>query len=317
VKKPGGTGPLIIAAVLFALSSCSSLNRLVINKVSDAVSGGGASEVFSGDPDPQLVGDALPFAIKMYETLLAQNPDHQGLILTTGSLFIMYANAFVQGPAETLPPEEYTAKAGQLERARGLYLRGAALIEGGLEKKYPGLNAARGAELLPFLAGLTAEDVPALYWLSAGALSAYALNPFDLDLGMRVPQLKSLIDRAYELDPDFNSGALDDFYLLFYASIPEGMGGDKALAKIHYTRALEKSGGLSAGTYVSYAKIAVAGQDYESFKSCLEAALAIDVNANPANRLQNVLSQRRARHLLDHAGDYFIDLETDEQFDTD
>jgi predicted anti-sigma-YlaC factor YlaD len=312
-NKQSGKRLFIICGILIMLSSCS-INKLVINKVSDALSGSGQNEVFMGDSDPQLVADALPFAIKLYETLLAQNPDHQGLILTTGSLFIMYANAFVQGPAEMLPPEAYRVKAEHLERARKLYLRGTGILEGGLEKKYPGWTEARGrGEFSEFIAKFSKDDIPLLYWDAAGVLSAYALNPFDLDLGLRIPELSSLIARAYELDPDYNSGALDDFYVLFYASLPEGMGGDKALAEIHYAKALEKSGGLSAGPYVSYAKtIAVSRQDYETYKSCLEAALAVDVENNTANRLQNIISQRSARFLLEHAGDYFIDFETED-----
>jgi predicted anti-sigma-YlaC factor YlaD len=297
---------------LVLLASCS-INKMVMNKVSDVLSGSGGNEVFTGDSDPELVGDALPFALKMYETLLSQNPGHQGLILTTGSLFIMYANAFVQGPAEMLPPEAYLEKKDQLERARKLYLRGTEIIEGGLEKKFPGWTEARaGSGFSEQLAKITGEDIPYIYWDAAGILSAYALNPFDLDLGMRIPEITALLARSYEIDPDYNSGALDDFYLLFYASLPEGMGGDRARAELHYRRALEKSQGRSAGTYVSYARtVAVPNQDYETFKSCLEAALAIDIDADTSNRLQNILSQRQARYLLENASNFFADLETE------
>jgi predicted anti-sigma-YlaC factor YlaD len=306
---------LLALTVPFLLLSCS-LNKLVINKVSDSLTGDGQNEVFMGDSDPQLVGDALPFAIKMYETLLANNPDHQGLILTTGSLFIMYANAFVQGPAEILPPEEYYEKQAQMERARKLYLRGAAIIERGIEKKFPGWTDSRTdpEKLAVFLGGAKKEDVPLLYWDAAGILSAYALNPFDLDLGMRIPELDALIARAYELDPDYNAGALDEFYLLFYASLPEGMGGDREKAEFHYKKALEKSNGLAAGPYVSYAKaIAVPAQDYEKFKSSLEAALAIDTENESANRLINTLAQNRARYLLENAAEFFAELDFAEE----
>jgi predicted anti-sigma-YlaC factor YlaD len=306
--RPGLGLSLVLAAGL--LCSCS-LNKLVINKVSDALSGSGQNDVFMGDSDPQLVGDAMPFAIKMYETLLDQNPDHQGLILTTGSLFIMYANAFVQGPAELLPSEAYLEKMARLERARKLYLRGIHILETGLKKRFPGWKEKlNDEELSGLLAEIKKEDTPLLYWDAAGVLSAYALNPFDLDLGMRIPELRALIARSYELDPDYGSGALDEFYLLFYASLPEGMGGDMALAETHYQRALEKSKGLSVGAYVSYAKaVAMPRQDYETFKACLETALDIDLDRNPSNRLQNVLSQQKARYLLETAYLYFADLE--------
>jgi predicted anti-sigma-YlaC factor YlaD len=297
---------------LAALVSCS-VNKLATRAVANALTGEGGAAVFTGDADPELVADALPFAIKLYETLLSLEEDHQGLILATGSLFVMYANAFVQGPAEMLPPEDYLEKAQRLERARGLYLRGAEILSAGLEKKHPGWGEAAAKGVLPaYLAKLKKEDAPLIYWRSAGILAAYALNPFDLDLGMRLPELAAAMARAYELDPDFNAGALDDFYVLFYASVPEGMGGDPSKVDVHYRRALEKSGGNAAGPYVSYAQaVCVPAQDIETFRSCLEAALAVDIEQDPDNRLVNILSQRKARYLLNQAPDFFADLDYD------
>jgi predicted anti-sigma-YlaC factor YlaD len=301
-----------LCGVLTAFSACS-VNKMATKAVANALTGEGGAAVFSGDADPELVGDALPFAIKLYETLLSMQGDHQGLILTTGSLFVMYANAFVQAPAEMLPSGEYLERERRLARARALYLRGAEILTGGLEKKYRGWSGAYAKGVLPsYLAKLKKEDVPLIYWRSAGILSAYALNPFDLDLGMRLPELTAAMERAYELDPDFNAGALDDFYVLFYASVPVGMGGDPSRVDLHYRRALEKSGGASAGPYVSYAQaVCVPAQDSETFRSCLEAALAVDIERNPDNRLVNILSQRKARYLLNQAPDFFADLDDD------
>jgi predicted anti-sigma-YlaC factor YlaD len=299
---------LAVFLAAFLLAGCS-INRMAINAVSDALTSGGSSSVFTGDPDPELVGDALPFAIKMYEALLANNPGHKGLILTTGSLFIMYANAFVQGPAEFLPVVQFEEREAALERAKTLYVRGMDLILSGLDKKYPGFLSALSPEntLAPFFAKMKKDDVPSLYWAAAGGLSAFSLNPFDSALGRRVPGLMACIDRAYELDPGFNSGALDDLYVIALSALPEAMGGDKNRAKDHFALALEKSGGKLAGPYVSYAQsVAVPAQDYETFRTYLETALAIDPGAEPENRLINIISQRKARNLLNSASNYFI-----------
>jgi predicted anti-sigma-YlaC factor YlaD len=89
------------------------------------------------------------------------------------------------------------------------------------------------------------------------------------------------------------------------------MGGNKSLVETHYQRSREKSGGRLAGPYVSYATaVSIPAQDYATFKACLEAALALDPNADPANRLVNILAQRKARYLLDNAGLYFVDYDT-------
>jgi predicted anti-sigma-YlaC factor YlaD len=301
---------LILCGLLAALSACS-VNKMATRAVADALTGEGGAAVFTGDTDLELVEDALPFAIKLYEALLAMEEDHQGLILATGSLFVMYANAFVQGPAEMLSSADFIERERRMVRARKLYLRGAEILTAGLEKKHPGWSEAYAQGVLPsYLAKLKKEDVPLIYWRSAGLLSAYALDPFDLDLGMLLPELTATMERAYELDPYFNSGALDEFYVLFYASVPEGMGGDPSKAAIHFQRALEKSGGNSAGVYVSYAQaVCVPAQDLETFRNCLESALMVDIENDPDNRLVNILSQRKARNLLDHAPDFFAELD--------
>jgi predicted anti-sigma-YlaC factor YlaD len=303
---------LILPFVCF-LSSCS-INRMAVKAVSNALTGEGSGDVFTGDPDPELVGDALPFAIKVYETLLSQQPDHQGLILTTGSLFIMYANAFVQGPAQMLPSSEYEKQEAALSRAKKLYLRGTDILLTGLEKRFPGfIKASVDKDLEPIFKKAKKQDVPLLYWTVAGLLSAYALDPFDISQGVLVQDIIPLIHRAYELDPDYNHGAIDDFYVLYYASMPEGMGGDKSKAETHFRLALEKSGGALASPYVSYAQtVAIPAQDYESFKMNLEKALEVNPDDDPSNRLVNILAQRKARFLLDSAVYYFAGLEEDE-----
>jgi len=319
---------LMLGFCLF-LPACS-INKMAVKAVSNALTGEGSSDVFTGDPDPQLVGDALPFAIKMYESLLQANPEHQGLLRTTGSLFVMYANAFVQKPAEQLSRDMYVERQAAMDRAKKLYLRGLEKLYRGLDLKYPGFSGAfkpgdpqntpgslQGA-LPEILAKMKKEDVPSLYWAAAAGLSAFSLNPFDLALGLRIPEFFALVQRAYDLDPDYNSGALDDFLLLFYASVPEAMGGDKARAEIYYQRALEKSKGLLASPYISYAQaVAIPAQDYDTFKKCLDAALAIDPDASPSNRLVNIINQRKAQYLLDSASQYFINVPGDDTGETD
>jgi predicted anti-sigma-YlaC factor YlaD len=305
----------VIAWLLLGLlvASCS-INKMALNSVSNMLTSGGSSEVFTGDSDPELVGEAIPFAIKLYESLLASNPDHQGLIVTTGSLFIMYANAFVQGPAEMLPPYQYEEKELAKQRAKKLYLRGTGILFKGLDKRFPGFSGAPKEKVETYLAKMKKGDVPLLYWTVAGTLAAYSLDPFDLGLGVKIPVLTAMINRAYQLDPDFNHGALDEFYVLFYGSLPESMGGNKSLVDTYFNRAIEKSKSLSASPYVSYAQtITIPAQDYVSFKKHLEKALAIDPDTDPSNRLVNILSQRKAKYLLDNAGNFFLDADVEDE----
>jgi predicted anti-sigma-YlaC factor YlaD len=259
---------------------------------------------------PAVVGAALPHIIKSDEKKLRQKPENEKLRLETGSYNIMYANAFIEGPAKMLPSEKFEERDAELQRAKGLYLRGVSVLREGLEQKYPGINEAREEDRLSaILARMTADDVPWLYWIVAGSLAAYSVDPMDLDLGFKIPELTRYINRAYELDPDYNNGALDDFFISFYGSLPPALGGDRERAIEHYRLALEKSKGLSASPYVSYAEaIAMPAQDYPLFKSNLEKALAVDIGKIKVatERLANKLSQKRARYLLDNANLFFI-----------
>jgi len=297
------------------LPACS-INSLAIKAVSNALTGEGSSDVFTGDSDPQLVGDALPFAIKMYESLLSANPEHQGLLITTGSLFVMYANVFVQGPAEMYPISMYDERQAALKRAKKLYLRGFDMLYRSLNLKYPSFDEAyKNDKINEILAKMNKSDIPALYWSAAAGLSAFSIDVFDMELGMRIPEFYALVGRAYEINPDYNNGALDDFLLLFHASVPQMMGGDPSKIDYHFQKSLEKSKGLLAGPYVSYAKaVSIPAQDYDKFKELLETALAIDPDKNPANRLVNIISQRKARYLLDFAYLFFIGISNDEDW---
>ena len=178
-----------------------------------------------------------------------------------------------------------------------------------LELKFPGLRKALAADsAAPLLAKATKADVPFLYWESAAIMSAFALAPLDVGLSVRVKEARALMARAYALDPDFGGGTLDEFYISFYGSLPAGMGGNKALAKEAFERALRKGGGKTAGPYVAYAlAVSIPNQDYAEFKSLLDAALAVGLDS-PFNRLANILAQRKAAWLIAHQDDLFVDI---------
>jgi predicted anti-sigma-YlaC factor YlaD len=259
---------------------------------------------------PEFVGRLLPGVIKQSEAKLKKHPDDQKLILETGSYYVMDANAFVQGPASMLPAGKYAERALEYQKAKTMYLRGADILEDGLEKRRPGVvaKAREPGDNTASFEILTKEDVPYIYWLTAAVFSAFSLDPLDISVGMRADAAAKLIKYAYNLDPDFNGGALDEFFILYYASLPKSMGGDLELAKIYYDRALQKTRRLSAGPYVSWAEaVCIPAQDFAGFKEKLNDALSIDADKHPSNKLLNVLSQRKARYLLDNADIYFID----------
>jgi predicted anti-sigma-YlaC factor YlaD len=306
MRRPGIL--LVVVLALLALDFCS-IKKMAMNQVANALTAPGGGTVFTGDNDPELVGDALPFAIKMYESMMVSIPWHQGLKLRTGSLYIMYANAFLQTPAEMLPDIEFEKQEFLLNRSRNLYLRGRDIILKALDKKHPGfLKNMNEKKYDQALAPMKKEDAPFLYWGAAGWLGAYAIDPLDMKIGLTVPGAKAMMDRVLEVDQNFEKGTIQDFYVSYYGAMPENMGGDANKAREYYKKALEASGGKATSPYLSLATtVSVNEQNLKEFKELLNKVLEVDPDADPDNRLVNILNQRKARWLLEHAGNFFVE----------
>ncbi|HEB11919.1 MAG TPA: hypothetical protein ENI06_11995 [Spirochaetales bacterium] len=297
---------IIVTISLTFMNSCS-INKWAVNRVADMLSSGGGT-VFSGDDDPELIAAALPFALKVYESLLQSTPDNTELLLATGRTFIMYANAFVDTPATMLPDENFEQRSKMKMRAKRLYLRGRDYILKALAIRYDQFSSfmVSGPDET-VLERMVINDVPYLYWAAAGWMAAFSTDPFDMRLALSRPKALALMERAFELDEAFQKGAIHEFFISYYGALPASLGGSKEKALFHFNRALELSGGLNSGPYVALAgSIAVNEQNVEDFINLLNKALEIDPDSNPENRLANILSMRKARWMLDHIEDYFL-----------
>jgi len=293
--------------ISFVITSCS-FKKMAIESVADSLSTAGGSIVFTGEDDPQLVKDALPVLMKSLEALLDQTPNNPALCLTTGQIFVMYANAFVHTPASMLSDDDFELKDSQFRRAKKLYLRGYKYILRGIELKYPGMTSKLKKDAsLSVLSGVQQEDTAYLYWAVAGWMGAYSTNALDFEVGVGVPIVLVMMNKALELNPAFGKGSIHSFYISYYGSLPVALGGGEEKARYHFKKALEYSNGLSVSAYVSLAaSVAVKKQDVDEYTELLNKALTIDVDQDPANRLVNIIMQDKAKWLLDHKGDKFL-----------
>ena len=111
----------VVALLLCFLAAGCSIRKMAVNKLGDALAAGGTT--FASDDDPELVKAAVPFSLKLMESLLAESPKHKGLLFATASGFTQYAYAFVQQEADEVEEENLTAATGARARALRLYLR--------------------------------------------------------------------------------------------------------------------------------------------------------------------------------------------------
>src|SRR5437667_1037313 len=111
----------ITACCLLAACCGCSIKRVAINKFGNALASGGST--YESDDDPELVASAVPFGLKLMESLLAESPKHTGLLLAASSGFTEYAYAFVSQPADETRALDLERSDAMRERARKLYLR--------------------------------------------------------------------------------------------------------------------------------------------------------------------------------------------------
>lgn len=211
---------LVLLSVAF-LSSCS-LNKMATSMVADAVASPQGTSVFSSDGDPELVKDALPFALKMYESLLQGNPENRELLEATAEGFVSYANAFIHTPAGMLEYRQLDRQKQMLQRARNMYMRGRDYALRSLELEYPGFRAALDkGEGSSYLTQMTEQDLRGLYWAAAGWMGAVSAAGFDMGLLMELPRPVALTARALAIDPQYKQGALHSLILEIYGGIPD------------------------------------------------------------------------------------------------
>ena len=120
--------------MLIAASGCS-VKKFAINKLGDSLANSGTT--YSADDDPELVGQALPFSLKLVESLLAESPAHRGLLFAAASGFTAYAYAYVQEDADEIGDRDPNAAAALRARARRLYLRARGYALRGLAVEHP------------------------------------------------------------------------------------------------------------------------------------------------------------------------------------
>ena len=303
VRRPRGLAVLLI--LLLAAPACS-FQKFAIGKLGDALAESGST--YSSDNDPDLVAGALPFALKLIEGLLLQTPEHQGLLEAAASGFTQYAYAFVELPAREREETEYSAARAELRRARNLYLRARDYALRALDGRHAGMSDALRADPGEAVLRVTSEaDVPLLYWTAASWGAAISLSKDDPELIADVPIVGSLLDRASEIQPDWDAGSLHEIRITYEASRLLPLRGAEKRARKHFQRAVELSDGQRAGPYVALAEgFVIKNQDRQEFETLLDQALAIDVDQRPEWRLVNLVMQRRARWLLSQADLLFL-----------
>ena len=296
------TSRLAVCLLAYALSTACSVRQMAVNMLADTLSEGGS--VYATDEDPQLVYEAIPFALKTYESLLATSPEHHGLLLATAKGFAGYAY-LTREKAERLDRHDVKQARHQRARASKLFLRARDYALRALEVDHPGIAERLFADSGAALAETTREDAESLYWAGAAWAGAVSTAKTDLDLIAQLPLAAALVRRVLDLDEAYDGGAAHELMISYEGGRP---GGSAEVARDHYRRALELSGASRASVHLALAEaVVVAEQDLAEFRRLLDAARSVDAQAVPELRLVNAIAHRRAAWLEARIPELFLD----------
>src|SRR6187200_675576 len=209
------SGVVRLAVVLCALTlvqGCAMLKRKAVGMVAETLASSG--DVFTRDDDLELVGDAIPFGLKLYESLLDSAPKNKDLLIATCSNFTQYGVAYLETEATVLGEAQHHDEVAHLNaRALKLYLRAKGYCMRAMELRFRGIGQQLLTDPAPALAKAEKKDVPLLYWSAASWGSAIALGIDRPEIAIDMPAVRALAERAIALDETWRKGSLHEMFI--------------------------------------------------------------------------------------------------------
>jgi predicted anti-sigma-YlaC factor YlaD len=293
-----------VSCLLVICSGCS-VRQLAVNQIGNALAQTGTT--FTSDDDPELVAQALPFGLKVMESVLAETPEHEGLLLAAAKGYTQYSYAFVYLDAIKAREDDYFAARKMELRSKKLFLRARNYGLQGLEAGSQGFRTAFNNNPRSAVQSVDIDSIGLLYWTAASWAAAITADKTDAYLMADLPKVDAMVDRMMELDPGYNNGAVHSL-MISYEMVRLAEEGEPAdRARGHFRKAVALSRGQDAGPYVSFATaVCVPAEHRDEYIQYLNTALSIDPYANPELTLSNCLMQEYAQWLLEHIDNYFL-----------
>lgn len=291
-----GVRRLLLIPALITATACGAVKSMAMKSVASTLSETG--NIASHD-DPETIEAAIPFALTLYESFADSLKKFEPIHTATCALYTQFAFGFIAPKGEALQWDNFEQSKELNERALRLATRGKDYCWRGLEMKFRGVSDSLKKNPETALGRAKREHVPLLYWSAASlgsAISAGGLN--HPELLNQWPVVRVLAERALALDETWNKGALHEL-MITVESQGEAFGGSEERARKHFARAVELQEGLSPGPHVALAMGAVKGKgDRAEFEKLMKAALSMDPDKNPTQRLIVLITQKRAKFLL-------------------
>jgi TRAP transporter T-component len=278
---------LAAGALTLALALCSGCANLI-----GSIAAGTLSAAILNENDPSLVASGVPAYLLLVDGLISQHPDNADLLAAGSQLFALYGSRFVDDSSRAIT---LTAKARRYGARAMCEAHEAACAWEGL-----GYDA-----FVSQLSEVTRKNVDYLYSFAVSWLSNLQATSEDWAAVAELPWVEAALERTLALDETHAQGALHGYLGILNALRPPALGGRPEVAREHFERAIELSGGHDLSIKVEYAKrYARMLFDRELHDRLLNEVLESPTEA-PGYTLFNALAKEEARELLASSPDYF------------
>jgi TRAP transporter T-component len=276
-------GASAVAALAVLLSACANL---VGSKAANTL-----SAAILNEDDPELVVAGVPAYLLLVDGLISQSPDSVPLLSAGAQLFALYGSRFASGERAVA----MTAKARRYgQRALCLTYTPACA--------WQNIDYDR---LVAELGGVKAKSIGPLYSYAVSWLANLDATSEDWTTVAELPWVEATLERALALDETYENGAIHGYLGILNSLRPPALGGRPDVAREHFERAIELSGGHDLSIKVEYAR------RYARlvFDQALHDRLLTEVldapAAAPGYTLFNVLAKQEAKGLLASSKEYF------------
>jgi hypothetical protein len=272
----------VVCVAAATLAGCSSVGRFAGNTLTGAI---------LNQDDPVLVESGLPAYLLLVDGLIAQRPESTGLLSAGAQLFALYGSRFA-------PPERavtLTAKARRYGE-RAICLAHAPACQ---------WSGAEYSRLVAELGDVDEKNIGPLYSYAVSWLSNLDATSEDWTAVAELPWVEAVLERTLALDEAYENGAVHGYLGILNSLRPPALGGKPEVAREHFERAIDLSGGRDLSIKVEYARrYARLVFDQELHDRLLTDVLNAPVDA-PLYTLFNVLAKQEAQTLLATSKEYF------------
>lgn len=293
---------LRLLPLLLITTSCN-MTKFAADQTADVLKV--AAPSLAMESDVQLAREAAPGQLKTVEGFWLASPGNRTLIRILAQGYCEYSFGFLENDIEELEMNGKVDEAAVVtKRATGLYLR---CMNYGLMLLGRGWDEAIRGDLTAFEARVKkANNVEGLFFTALGLASTINVNRDDIDLVAYLPKAKMMFERIVVLDEKFYNGAAHMALGMLNTSQSAALGGNPALGKEHFEKAIAITGGRFLITKVMYAKnYGLIQNDQKFFHDTLVQVLNTSPAIWPEQRLANELAHIRARRYLAHEKELF------------